>query len=115
LLKSSIFRNRNFSITPNYRVYFSNKYARGFFVEGFGMLHRYRGYFYTGVPYSDDYVQTKKLTNFSIGISLGNKWVTKKGFVAEIFGGLGRNLLNFDDKDPSNLALRGGISFGKRF
>lgn len=106
---------RNFSITPNYRVYFSNKYARGFFVEGFGMLHRYRGYFYTGVPYSDDYVQTKKLTNFSIGISLGNKWVTKKGFVAEIFGGLGRNLFNFDDKDPSNLALRGGISFGKRF
>ena len=106
---------RNFSITPNYRVYFSNKYARGFFVEGFGMLHKYRGYFYTGVPYSDDYVQTKKLTNFSIGISLGNKWVTKKGFVAEIFGGLGRNLFNFDDKDPSNLALRGGISFGKRF
>lgn len=35
---------RNFSITPNYRVYFSNKYARGFFVEGFGMLHRYRFY-----------------------------------------------------------------------
>ena len=27
---------RTFSITPNYRRYFSNKYARGFFVEAFG-------------------------------------------------------------------------------
>jgi len=30
---------RTFSITPYYRRYFSKKYAKGFFVEGFAMLN----------------------------------------------------------------------------
>ena len=30
---------RTFSITPYYRQYFSKKYAKGFFVEGFAMLN----------------------------------------------------------------------------
>ena len=30
---------RKFSITPYYRHFFSNQYAKGFFVEGFAMLH----------------------------------------------------------------------------
>jgi len=30
---------RTFSITPYYRHFFSKKYAQGFFVEGFTMLH----------------------------------------------------------------------------
>ena len=107
---------RNFSITPNYRVYFSNKYARGFFIEGFGMLHRYKDLFYDyDYEGSINSNTEKNITEFSLGVSVGGKWVTKSGFVAEIFGGLGGNLFNFDDKDPSNLALRGGISFGKRF
>ena len=30
---------RTFSVTPNYRRYFSNKYARGFFIEGLSLIH----------------------------------------------------------------------------
>lgn len=105
--------SRKFSITPNYRRYFSKGYARGFFVEAFGMIHS-----------SEDFVivnssgsfseQLKTNTDFSLGISVGGKWVTKKGFVAEIFAGVGRNLLNNDD-DFIEIAGRVGISLGYRF
>ena len=108
---------RNFSITPNYRVYFSNKYARGFFIEGFGMLHRYKDLYYdieTDGTYNNI---EKNITEFSLGVSVGGKWVTKSGFVAEIFGGIGRNILNNSDDsyDPIEVAGRVGISIGKRF
>ena len=108
---------RNFSITPNYRVYFSNKYARGFFIEGFGMLHRYKDYYYEELSSEPDNNTSKNLTEFSLGISVGGKWVTKSGFVTEIFGGIGRNILNSneDGYDPINVAGRIGVSIGKRF
>jgi len=109
---------RNFSITPNYRVYFSNKYARGFFIEGFGMLHRYKDYYYDELSSEPDNYTSKNLTEFSLGISVGGKWVTKSGFVTEIFGGIGRNILNSNDDDgfdPINMAGRIGVSIGKRF
>ena len=103
---------RTFSITPNYRRYFSNKYARGFFVEAFGMLHTYKDY------YAFDFVTNtstvRNETDFSLGVSVGGKWVTKSGFVTEIFLGLGRNLLN-NDEDFVEVAGRVGISLGYRF
>ena len=38
---------KKFSITPYYRWFFSeNKYARGFFIEGFGMLNTYQDIYY---------------------------------------------------------------------
>ena len=110
---------RNFSITPNYRVYFSNKYARGFFIEGFGMLHRYKDLYYDydyDSVYGNERIE-KNITEFSLGVSVGGKWVTKSGFVAEIFGGIGRNILNNNDDsyDPIKVAGRVGVSIGKRF
>lgn len=104
---------RTFSITPNYRRYFSNKYARGFFVEAFGMLHTYNDFYnydFLNNTYSED-----TITDFSLGISVGGKWVTKSGFVTEVFGGIGRNLFNDDDNDPIEVAGRIGISLGYRF
>tara|TARA_R110001632_G_scaffold114733_4_gene226149 strand:- start:12677 stop:13225 length:549 start_codon:yes stop_codon:yes gene_type:complete len=105
---------RTFSVTPNYRRYFSNKYARGFFIEGFGMLHSYKDSFnYDFVSGSYD---TSTQTDFSLGISVGGKWVTKNGFVTEIFAGIGRNLLNNDeDYFSTDVAGRVGISVGYRF
>lgn len=103
---------RTFSITPNYRRYFSNKYARGFFVEAFGMLHSYKDFYnydFINNSYSED-----TFTDFSIGISVGGKWVTKSGFVTEVFAGIGRNLFNNDD-DLTEVAGRVGISLGYRF
>ena len=107
---------RNFSITPNYRVYFSNTYAKGFFIEGFGMLHRYKDFYYD-YDYSTGYGNEKNIMEFSLGVAVGGKWVTKSGFVTEIFGGIGRNILKNDNDsyDPIKLAGRVGVSIGQRF
>lgn len=108
---------RKFSLTTYYRRYFSRKYARGFFVEGFGMLHSHkiRDYYYdynydygtsnSGYNYSDE-------TGFSLGISIGGKFVTKSGFTTEIYLGIGRNL---GGDDSFEVVSRGGVSLGYRF
>ncbi|MDP3314264.1 DUF3575 domain-containing protein [Lutibacter sp.] len=107
----SIDEYRNFSLTPYYRFFFSNKYAQGFFVEAFGMLHTGKNDFY----YDDDFNSTRvdeKYTDFAAGISVGAKFVTKRGFVAEIYAGIGRDLLG---QSEIEVVGRGGVSIGKRF
>lgn len=104
---------RDFALTPYYRQYFSKKYAAGFFVEGFAMLNSGKDYIYyydynTNVPTNSD----EKFTDFALGISVGGKFITKRGFIAEIYGGVGRNLLNSSNDE---IIGRGGISLGYRF
>lgn len=100
---------REFSITPYYRQYFSRGYAKGFFVEGFGMYNTGDDSDYFG----DDIVSDTNYADFALGVSIGGKFVTRRGFMVELYGGLGRNLLDAD-YSPS-LVGRGGISLGYRF
>ena len=81
------------------------------------MLHRYKDYYYGEFSSETNNYTSKNITEFSLGISVGGKWVTKSGFVTEIFGGIGRNILNSneDSYDPINIAGRIGVSIGKRF
>ncbi len=108
---------RKFSLTPYYRRYFSNKYARGFFVEGFGMLHSYEDrnydYYYdnSGNFMSNSTDETN--TEFAVGFSIGGKFVSKTGFSTEIYLGVGRNLGG--DSNSAEAVARGGISLGYRF
>ena len=105
---------RQFSLTPYYRQYFSNGYAKGFFVEGFGMLNS--GNTEVFDVFLDDAVnvpQERSYTDFALGISIGGKFVTKRGFVAEIYTGIGRNLLSSDF--APEFVTRGGVSLGYRF
>ena len=53
-----------------------------------------------------------KYTDFAVGISVGAKFVSKRGFIAEIYAGIGRDLLGESDIE---VVGRGGISIGKRF
>jgi hypothetical protein len=108
---------RNYSITPYYRHYFSNAYAQGFFMEAFTMLSggqkEYYNYYYddnTG-NYIDE-SGASDYTDVAFGISIGGKFVSKRGFSGVIYAGVGRNL--FDDNAPEVVG-RGGISFGFRF
>lgn len=104
---------RKFSLTPFYRRYFSNKFARGFFVEGFGMLHSYETntyYYNNGNSWTSDSIDK---TEFAVGISVGGKFVSKGGFTTEIYLGIGRNLGG--DENSLEAVGRGGISFGYRF
>ena len=109
---------RTFSITPYYRQFFSSKYAEGFFVEAFTMLHSGKDYTYNYVyedfpPYNTiEYTTEDKYTDLAVGISVGGKFVTKRGFVAEVYAGIGRDMLNQSDIE---VVGRGGVSIGYRF
>ena len=103
---------RTFSLTPYYRHFFSNKYAAGFFVEAFTMLHSGKDeYYYSNNGPYDSYVE-EKYTDLAVGISVGGKWVSNRGFVAEIYAGIGRDMLN---KSDIEIVGRGGVSIGYRF
>jgi hypothetical protein len=103
----------NYTLTGYYRYYFGKKPATGFFGEAFGMLNNVDDYVYNE---STSYYDPKKITDFALGISLGGKWVTKKGVLLEIYSGIGRNLFNnqYEDRD-FDLIGRGGITLGYRF
>jgi hypothetical protein len=113
---------KKFSVTPYYRWFFSeNKYARGFFVEGFGMLNTYQDYYnsYDNYGYFN-YGEIETETAFALGISVGGKFVTKAGFVAEVLLGVGRNLIKGESNDDyvyfeNDIVGRFGISLGYRF
>lgn len=95
-------------ISPYYRFYFGEKYASGFFLEGFGMINstnRDSNFFVL----EDDF-----RTDFALGIGLGGKWITNSGFIGEINLGVGRNLFNNNNTDNEIIA-KGGISLGYRF
>lgn len=108
---------RKYSITPYYRHFFSNNYAKGFFMEAFTMINggeyeTYDGYYDSiNEIYIDEYEVTD-YTDVAFGISVGGKFISKRGFVGEIHAGVGRNLLV--DNSPEVVG-RGGISFGYRF
>jgi len=104
-----------FSLTPYYRFYFGEKPAAGFFVEGFGMFNTFE---YTADWFSDSSQLDfpKRQSDFALGFGLGGKWTTKRGFVVEVNGGIGRNLFNsLSDDYDHQIVGRGGVSLGYRF
>lgn len=106
--------NINYYITPYYRHFFSRKYAKGFFVEGFGMLNSITSnseYYQNGTLIKSDY---KTRSDFALGVGVGGKWVTKKGFLAEANLGIGRNLFNRDNEN-NQIVGRLGLTLGYRF
>lgn len=113
---TSLDEYRTFSITPYYRHFFSNKYAEGFFVEAFTMIHTAKDYQYDYFDSTTDPLfginNSDKYTDFAVGISAGGKWVSRRGFVAEVYLGLGRDLLGNNDDE---IVGRGGVAIGYRF
>jgi len=104
---------RTFSLTPYYRHFFSRKYAEGFFVEAFTMIHSGKEEFYDYDSILDVYNEyDEKYTDFAVGISAGYKIISRRGFAAEIYLGIGRDLL---DKSDLEVVGRGGLSIGYRF
>ncbi len=125
-INDDLYYPKKFSLTPYYRWYFSEtRFARGFFVEGFGMLNTYedKKYYYSGYDNNGNYIDNSELlkeTDFALGISVGGKFIIKSGFTAEVYGGVGRNLFNNDNNNnnvnfSNDLITRGGISLGYRF
>ena len=89
-------------------MYFGKKHAAGFFVEGFGMLNSVN----RDVDFIfDDGVDDYK-TDFALGVGIGGKWVTKRGFIGELGFGVGRNLFHSDTE--SDLIAKVAITLGFR-
>ena len=54
----------------------------------------------------------RHLYRFSSWCFSGAKWVTQRGFVAEIYAGIGRDMFN---QSEIEVVGRGGMSIGYRF
>ncbi len=100
-----------FAITPFYRRYFSSKYAWGFFLEAFGMFNVQEDYYYNNNNFTSD----GSSNNVAVGISIGGKFISSKGFVFEFFGGAGRNLYQSDKRYATEIVPRLGASLGYRW
>jgi hypothetical protein len=96
--EEDILTDRKFAINPYYRFYFYNSKeygARGFFVEGFSSFAS---------------VKNESL-QVSLGMTIGQKWVTTKGFSFELFVGLARYITDTSLEAHAPI----GIAIGKRF
>ncbi len=99
---SALLANENnffikYALTPYYRKYFSNGYAKGFFIEGFTMLNG---------------SEIQQYTDIALGFGLGGKFITKDNFVATVNLGIGRNM---GEEQHEELVLKGGVCLGYRF
>jgi hypothetical protein len=103
----------NYYISPYYRLYFGNKRAAGFFIEGFGMLNSVDDYYYSGEPDFNETFETR--TDFALGLGVGGKFITNRNFTAEIFTGVGRNFFNTNTNSNYEIIGKGGIKIGYRF
>lgn len=101
-----------FQLIPNYRVFFGKKTAAGFFIEANGAFfsqYEQQSTFFGGTINANN----RKHLGLGLGLAIGGKFLSKKGFVGELFIGSGRNFINTDIID--DFYPRFGISVGKRF
>lgn len=111
-----------FAFTPYYRVYFGTKKASGFFIEGSGSVTTIREDYtnydflaYTSVP--PNYFLVSRETNethLGLGAAVGAKFLTRNGFLGEIYAGATR-LLSQKSRYAGDAYPRIGITIGKRF
>lgn len=96
-------------ILPYYRLYFGNKKANGFFIEGnmaiVGQNEISYSYSQDGTSYSHS------STNFGFGFAAGEKFLTRNGFIGEVYLGLGRLF----GESINGVYPRVGVCIGKRF
>lgn len=105
---------KNTSLTGKYKHFFSSTYARGFYVNGFGMLSsgEYDTDYYLSEQSGEYVYETENYTDFAIGFGLGGKFVSQGGFLLDLNAGIGRNLLS--DNSPT-IVGQFMVNLGYRF
>jgi len=127
-----------FAITPEYRLYLSEKHAalEGFYVAPFA---RYQylsqtGDYYPNNPSGPSYGQQfeASLSAFGLGVTVGRHWIFKRRFSLDIFLGPGYTFTSVSSDpagsghtpskgdfvgyfDNTNYDFRGGATFGLAF
>jgi len=112
--------DEKYSVTPFFRYYFFNKKdygSKGFYAESFlklygGEITEYN-YLYTDEGYLYEKPTEKTFFEAALGIGLGFKYVSKRGFVLDLNLGGGRPL-GISDYNLDFVG-RSSVSFGYRF
>ena len=104
---------KDFSLTGKYKYFFGDRYARGFYVHGFGMLSsgEYDSYVYDSTSGYGSY-EDQDYTDFALGFGVGGKFVSTGGFFLDLGAGIGRNL--FTEKSPT-IVGQFNVNLGFRF
>ncbi len=108
-----------FAFFPYYRIYFGAKKASGFFIEGnAAMLRTSKDYYnfysdFGSYPGSNDANANK--THLGLGASAGAKFLTRNGFLGEVYFGAGRLFNGSSNYSENDVYPRVGITVGKRF
>lgn len=104
---------KDFSLTGKYKHFFGDRYARGFYVHGFGMISNgeYEDTYITD-PNGNGYYKDERYTDFALGFGVGGKFVSSGGFFLDLGAGIGRNLLN--DSSPT-IVGQFNVNVGFRF
>ncbi len=97
-------------ITPYYRLYFGEKKASGFFIEGNMDILNVRNSYNSGGNWGDTVLGDYE-SHFGFGAAVGFKLLTRNGFVGEVYLGGGRNVGESDSGGYPRI----GVTIGKRF
>ncbi|MDT4872512.1 hypothetical protein FQZ97_1076980 [compost metagenome] len=103
----------NFSLTPHFRLYFGQKKANGFFIEGNATVVDFSDRSMDYITLKDD-IRYKSYTKFGFGAAAGAKFLTRNGFLGEIYMGASR-LFGVSSASSYEVISRAGITIGKRF
>ena len=96
--------NEDRMITPYFRHYFTENRSWNYFGEVF-----------LGINFGEDLVTINNVTteesytDGALGVAVGSKYISKGGFVVDIYAGAGRNL--FSDNSPA-VVPRVGLNLG---
>jgi hypothetical protein len=96
-------------ILPYYRLYFGSKKANGFFIEGNMAIVGQNEISYINSQDGTSY--SRSSTNFGFGFAAGEKFLTRNGFIGEVYLGLGRLF----GESINEVYPRVGVCLGKRF
>lgn len=107
----------DFAFTPYYRQYFFNRKdygARGFYAEGLLRYATGEEEDFTIFVNGDEFnTEGDSWSQFGIGFAIGQKWVSRNGFVFDLSAGVGRYLGN--SGNAPDFFFRGGLNVGYRF
>ncbi|HIP48156.1 MAG TPA: hypothetical protein EYG92_04215 [Lutibacter sp.] len=109
--------NTDYIITPYYRYQLPEDIIDGLFLEAFlaangGVNKNKIETTDTKASEDEEGYEYLEYNDFAFGLGGGYKYISDGGFIAELYGGAGRNLKGGDAPD---VLVRVGVSFGFRF
>ena len=116
---NNIFNYREeFTVTPYYRQYFALGGSENVYAEAFFALNSGKDFYKEEIIIGDigtgEYEEKElKYTDGAFGFVVGKSFISPRGFVLDLYAGIGRNL--FDSEGSPSLVPRIGINAGFRF